>query len=170
MHCILVFFSVSPSLYNVLSPFFLCSFFVLFSPTPTPSPSPSVFFSFLSQPITLFFLPWRQYYQCRACSKLYPESFLELEIGVFRGWRYSCGKGRACFTHQTALISRDSSSPSPPLPPASPHVRHAVVPVLSIQHTPTAKWKAAGGTSWAELPVEHDCTPYEYIYTHAVYM
>ncbi|KAI3357174.1 hypothetical protein L3Q82_015634 [Scortum barcoo] len=56
-------------------------------------------------PITLSFLPWRQYYQCSASGKLHPESFLELEIGMVQGWRFSRGKGRACFTHQPAPVS-----------------------------------------------------------------
>lgn len=76
-------------------------------------PPPSVFLSFLSQPITLSFLPWRQYYQWSASSKLHPESFLELEIGEVQRLRCSRWKGRACFTHQPAPVSRDFSSPHP---------------------------------------------------------
>lgn len=162
-------FSVSPSFYNVLSPSFPCSSFHL--PFHTHPLSQSVFFSFLSQPITLFFLPWRQYYQCSACSKLYPESFLELEIGVLRGWRYSCGEGRACFTHQSALVSRDCSSSSPPLPPAYLHVRHAVAPVLSLlQHTLIANRKLLEGRREQNHQLSMTAPPYEYKYEDAVHM
>lgn len=116
---------LSPPLFTIFClPLFIALFAAADPPPspPPPLPSPSVFLSFLSQPITLSFLPWRQYYQCSTSGKLHPESFLELEIGMVRGWRFSRGKGRACFTHQPAPVSRESSSPSPPLPPASPHV------------------------------------------------
>ncbi|XP_039657420.1 MICOS complex subunit mic25a isoform X3 [Perca fluviatilis] len=64
-------------------------------------------------PITLSFLPRRQYYQCSASGKLHPESFLELEIGVVRGLEVgSWARGRACFTHQPVPVSRDSPPPS----------------------------------------------------------
>lgn len=135
--------SISPSLYHFLSPSFLALFSLLSHPTFC---LPLFFPSFVSQPITLSFLPWRQYYQCSASGKLHPESFLELEIGLVQGWRYSHGKGRACFTHQRVPVSRDSSLPLllVHLPP--PVLKHAVAPVLSpLQHTPTPNRKPLEG-------------------------
>ncbi len=96
-----------------LSFFFSLSFCLLtyFDPL-----SPSVLLRFLSQPVTLSFLPWRQCYQSSASGKLRPESFLELEIGGVQGWRFSRRMGRACFTRHLANVSRDSS-PRSLLPP-----------------------------------------------------
>lgn len=119
--------SISPSLNHFLHPLLYCSLSV-FLLTPHPL-SPSV----LSQSITLSFLPWRQYYQCIASGKLHPESFLELEIGVVLGWRLSCRKRRACFTHQPVPDSRDSSSFLPPV------LRHAVISSPTHSHTANRK-------------------------------
>lgn len=96
--------SISPSLNHFPHPLLSCSLSI-FLLTPHPL-SPSV----LSQSITRSFLPWRQYYQCIASGKLYPESFLEPEIGVVWCWRLSYRKRWACFTHQSVPDSRDSAA------------------------------------------------------------
>lgn len=122
-------FSIASS--SLCSPALILLFCLSFLPPP-PFNLPLVFFSFLSQSITLSFLPWRQYYQRGARSKLHPESFLGLQIGVGQGWNYIYGTGRACCTHQLVPVSCDSHCPPPVL-------RRAVVPVLSpLQHTPAS--------------------------------
>lgn len=138
-------------------------------------PPPSVFLSFLSQPITLSFLPWRQYYQWSASSKLHPESFLELEIGEVQRLRFRRWKGRACFTHQPAPVSRDFSAPSF-LPPV---LRLAVLSPL--QHTPTplieSHWmdvvsrmagRAGPDLLMLRAPCNYCSLCYEYIYAWKV--
>lgn len=133
--------------YLLLFPMFSLPHFSFFFPALTPYLTLS-FSSFLSQPITLSFLPGRRYYQRSASGKLHPESFLELEIGVVRRCPCSHGWGRlwgglllytsagACFI-QLFLPLPLLLHPLPPI---------AVAPVLSpLQHTPTANRKLLEG-------------------------
>lgn len=102
--------------YLLLFPMFSLPHFSFFFPALTPYLTLS-FSPFLSQPITLSFLPGRRYYQRSASGKLHPESFLELEIGVVRRCPCSHGWGRlrggSCCTHQPVPVSYNSSSPFP---------------------------------------------------------
>lgn len=121
--------------------------FSFFFPALTPYLTLS-FSPFLSQPITLSFLPGRRYYQRSASGKLHPESFLELEIGVVRRCPCSHGWGRLRGGALVVHISRClfHTTLPPPSPPITPPPPIAVAPVLSpLQHTPTANRKLLEG-------------------------
>lgn len=111
--------------YLLLFPMFSLPHFSFFFPALTPYLTLS-FSPFLSQPITLSFLPGRRYYQRSASGKLHPESFLELEIGVVRRCPCSHGWGRlrggALVVHISRwLFHTTLPPPSPPITPPPPH-------------------------------------------------